>query len=224
MRALKLRFVVPALLLLLGVALAAQGPTPAVVQQAIRALLAGPATITGTWTCTGTCTGFSSGGTSVSSITGTSNQIIASASTGAVTLSTPQSIGTASTPQFARIGLGAAADAAAVGKFTGQYFSPLVSDGNSSTAITLNWNSGNEHTFTLTGNATVTLSNPVDGGRYVILIATGSGSFAVTWPMAVLWPGGVAPTITTAGSKVDLVTLIYNGTTLKYYGAFNQNY
>lgn len=37
----------------------------------------------------------------VSSITGTANQVIASASTGAVTLSTPQNIATSSTPTFA---------------------------------------------------------------------------------------------------------------------------
>lgn len=39
-------------------------------------------------------------GTGVTSITGTANQVIASASTGAVTLSTPQDIGTTSTPTF----------------------------------------------------------------------------------------------------------------------------
>jgi hypothetical protein len=44
--------------------------------------------------------------TGVSSITGTSNQVIASASTGAVTLSLPQSIATSSTPQFTSLGLG----------------------------------------------------------------------------------------------------------------------
>jgi len=42
----------------------------------------------------------------VSSITGTSNQVIASASTGAVTLSTPQSIGTSSSPTFASLAFG----------------------------------------------------------------------------------------------------------------------
>lgn len=46
--------------------------------------------------------------TGVSSITGTTNQVVASASTGAVTLSLPQSIATSSTPQFARLGLGVA--------------------------------------------------------------------------------------------------------------------
>ena len=41
----------------------------------------------------------------VTSITGTANQVVASASTGAVTLSLPQSIATTSTPQFKRLRL-----------------------------------------------------------------------------------------------------------------------
>ena len=45
----------------------------------------------------------------VTSITGTANQVIASASTGAVTLSTPQDIGTASSVQFGSFGVGTAA-------------------------------------------------------------------------------------------------------------------
>lgn len=43
--------------------------------------------------------------TGVSSITGTANQIIASASTGAITLSTPQDIGTGSKPTFTGLSL-----------------------------------------------------------------------------------------------------------------------
>jgi len=45
-------------------------------------------------------------GVGVTSITGTANQVIASASTGAVTLSTPQNIATASNVQFGTIGIG----------------------------------------------------------------------------------------------------------------------
>lgn len=45
----------------------------------------------------------------VTSITGTANQITASASTGGVTLSTPQSIGTTSSVQFGSLGVGTAA-------------------------------------------------------------------------------------------------------------------
>lgn len=49
-------------------------------------------------------------GSYVTSITGTANQVIASASTGAVTLSLPQSIATSSSPQFATLELGNATD------------------------------------------------------------------------------------------------------------------
>lgn len=60
-----------------------------------------------------TATGFSGSGANltsvVNSITGTSNQITASASTGAVTLSLPQSIATGSSVQFGSFGVGTAA-------------------------------------------------------------------------------------------------------------------
>jgi len=60
-----------------------------------------------------TATGFSGSGASltsvVNSITGTSNQVVASASTGSVTLSLPQSIATGSSVQFGSFGVGTAA-------------------------------------------------------------------------------------------------------------------
>ena len=45
----------------------------------------------------------------VTALSGTTNQVIVSSSTGAVTLSTPQNIGTTSSPQFFSIGLGSGA-------------------------------------------------------------------------------------------------------------------
>ena len=51
-------------------------------------------------TVSGTCTGCGGGGGGVTSISGTANEIIASASTGAITLSTPQPIGTSSAVTF----------------------------------------------------------------------------------------------------------------------------
>lgn len=50
----------------------------------------------------------------VSSITGTANQVIASASSGAVTLSTPQDIGTTSVVQHGKIGIGSAVATSAI--------------------------------------------------------------------------------------------------------------
>src|SRR5205085_7241231 len=55
--------------------------------------------------------GNSSGNTlAKATLTGTSNQVVVTNGGGTITLSTPQSIATSSTPQFARMGLGAAAD------------------------------------------------------------------------------------------------------------------
>lgn len=134
------------------------------------------------------------------------------------------SLGTAGTPQFARVGFGSAADATAVATFTGEYFSPLVADGNSGTTKTLDLSQGNEHFLTLTGNVTLTVTNPVDGGRYVFVLATGAGSFTVTWPGTFKWSGGSAPTITVTASKTDVCTAIYVASVTTYYAACNQNF
>jgi hypothetical protein len=61
---------------------------------------------TGSGPYTGAITITNSG---VTSLTGTSNQVSVSASTGSVTLSTPQSIGTGSSVQFGSFGVGTAA-------------------------------------------------------------------------------------------------------------------
>lgn len=167
----------------------------------------GTITSTGTLACA-TCVTSAASLTSGQLVLGGGGQASATSTTGVV--------------QAARLGLGTAADASYVLKMAGSYYSALVADGNSGTAQTIDWSAGNEHSSTLTGNVTYTFSNPVTGGRYVLLINTGAGSFTATWPAAVKWPGGTAPTITTTASKVDLVTFIYDGT--NYYGSFNQNY
>jgi hypothetical protein len=72
-------------------------------------ILTSSPTLNYVWTCTNASLGTGSWQaipTQVSSITGTANQVIASASTGAVTLSLPQSIATSSTPQFGGLSLG----------------------------------------------------------------------------------------------------------------------
>lgn len=94
--------------------------------------------------------------------------------------------------------------------------------GNSGTTKTLDLNNGPAQLLTLTGNVTLTISNQQAGGAYLIRLATGTGSFTVTWPVAVKWPNATAPTITTAASKVDLINLYSDGTT--FYGSYSQNY
>jgi hypothetical protein len=159
-------------------------------------------------------------------LTSTSNQITVTdgGAGAAVTLSTPQDLATSSTPQFARVGFGAAADASAVALFNGLYTNDeTVDDGNSGTADTIDWATGNVHHSTLTGNVTYTFSNPKDSAGLVLFLNTGAGSFTVTWPAAVKWFGGSAPTITTTADKVDVVVCRYLTLTTSYYCGVSQN-
>ncbi len=116
-----------------------------------------------------------------------------------------------------RLGLGTAADASAKMKAAGQYFSAIYDNGNGGASKTINWDNGNVQKLTLnSATCTLTLSNPKSGGRYLlVLVQDGTGGRAVSWP------GGSAPTLSGA-NKVDVITLVYDGT--NYYGGSSLNY
>lgn len=160
----------------------------------------------------------------LAAITGTANQIIVTNGAGTITLSAPQSIGTASTPQFARLGLGTGAGATAVVKTTGIFDTGYFDNGNSGTAKTLDWTSGMAQKLTLTGNCTLTINNPTAAGTMftLVLIQDGTGSRTVTWPGTITWKGGAAPTLTTTNSKADIIHLLWNGSA--YYGYSDLNF
>ena len=88
----------------------------------------------------------------------------------------------------------------------------------SGATLTVDLADGNVHDVTLTDNCTFTFSGTVASracGFTLILRQDGTGSRTVTWPAAVDWPGGTAPTLSTAASAVDLLTFLTvdNGTT-----------
>lgn len=153
-------------------------------------------------------------GYTLATLTGTANQITVTNGAGTITLSTPQSIATASTPQFARLGLGTGAGATAVITTTGQFNVGLFDDGSCGAADTVDWNSGMVHKSTLTAaTCTYTFSNPISGTWYTLeVIQDGSGSRLVTWPGTVIWEGGSAPTLSTTPSQKDLCYFWYDGT------------
>lgn len=72
--------------------------------------------------------------------------------------------------------------------------------------------------ITLSEDCTFTISNPPDPltvGELVVVIRQGIGApFTVTWPASVQWddgdglPGGAAPTLNTAASAQDVITLV----------------
>lgn len=114
-------------------------------------------------------------------------------------------------------------DAAITSNLTveGQYASTrhAITDGVDPVA---DWNNGNVQTITVQANRTFTFSNPKSGGRYLLFITQGSGgSKLITWP-TIKWRGGTAPTLTTAAGKIDIITLVYDGSS--YYGDASLNY
>lgn len=60
------------------------------------------------------------------------------------------------------------------------------------------------HRVTLTANCTLTFPAAGAGKSFSLeLVQDGTGSRTVTWPGNVLWPGGSAPTLSTAAGSVD---------------------
>lgn len=96
---------------------------------------------------------------------------------------------------------------------TGQAWSAMPADNApSGTTETIDWNDGNGQTLDLgsaSGNVTLTFSNPHAGASYVLKVTQGVTPRTVTWPVAVKWPGGVAPTLTAVNGAKDLCAFFY---------------
>lgn len=104
--------------------------------------------------------------------------------------------------------------------------SRLSSDFQSVTAVTsttIDWANGYNVKLAMNTNiTTLTLNNPREGERYfLILTQDATGSRTISWPAAVKWPGGTAPTLGGA-NVIDVVALMYDGT--NYLGEFANSY
>ena len=67
----------------------------------------------------------------------------------------------------------------------------------SGTTVTINLRDGDNFTHTLSGNTTYTFSNPAASGKtsaFTLKVTQDSTARTITWPTAVKWPGGTAPT------------------------------
>ena len=103
------------------------------------------------------------------------------------------------------------------------YFDTEVDDGNSSTADTIDWRTGNKHKSTMTGNCTYTFTAPGGPTNLILkLVQDATGSRTATWPASVKWSAGTAPTLTTTASAIDIVTCYYDGT--NYFCAFGGDF
>jgi hypothetical protein len=80
--------------------------------------------------------------------------------------------------------------------------------GSGSGTRDINLQIGNYISATVAGATTFTFSNPLASPNACgfVLELTNGGSATVTWPTAVRWPGGTAPTLTTSG--VDVLVFV----------------
>ena len=95
--------------------------------------------------------------------------------------------------------------------------------GATSASEAIDLEAGNVVTATLSvATTTFTFSNPIasdDCSSFtLILTQDGSGSRAVTWPGAVDWAGGTAPTLTTTAAGKDIFTFLTVDAGTTWYG------
>jgi len=80
---------------------------------------------------------------------------------------------------------------------------------------TLDCITGNYFTRTITGNETITFTNPPSTGSAfgLVLVLTNGGSATVTWGSSPKWPSGTAPTLTASGTDILVFVTNDGGTT-----------
>jgi len=94
---------------------------------------------------------------------------------------------------------------------------------SSSNATTVDCETGNAFSHTLTENTTFTFSNPPASGTAfsfsleLIQDASASG-FTVTWPTSVDWPSATAPTLTATASAKDVFVFYTRDGGTTWYG------
>jgi hypothetical protein len=90
--------------------------------------------------------------------------------------------------------------------------------GNTGTAATINFESANFFSATSTAATTWAFTNPVASGDFggFVLELNNGGAYTQTWPAAVDWPAGAAPTLTASGKDL-LVFVTRDGGTI-YHG------
>jgi hypothetical protein len=81
--------------------------------------------------------------------------------------------------------------------------------------VTINLNSGTYFYGTVTGATTFAVSNSASSGKVssFTLELTNGGSQTLTWMSGIKWPGGTAPSLTSAGVDMLVCSTRDNGTT-----------
>ena len=68
----------------------------------------------------------------------------------------------------------------------------------------------------MTGIVTISFTNVPSADSFIVGVLiklTNGGAYAVTWPAAVKWAGGTAPTLTASGTDLIALVTFDDGTT-----------
>lgn len=98
---------------------------------------------------------------------------------------------------------------------TGYVESTVFANGNSGTSFALNLDNGPLQSITISGAVAITQTTPTNPGKYTIVI-TQDGSGHIYSLAGIKWVGGSPPAYSTAASKIDAISLIWDGT--NFYG------
>lgn len=103
------------------------------------------------------------------------------------------------------------------------FFDVEFDNGNVMGTKTIDLTKKNKQKVLLTGNATLTFTNP-GGPSSIILrvVQDATGNRVITWPSSVKWVQGVIPTLSTGGNSIDIVAFYFDGT--DYYGNISHNF
>lgn len=88
-------------------------------------------------------------------------------------------------------------------------------------ASDVNWELGNMHQKTTSGNTTFTFSN-IRAGQVIVVRVQNGGTHTAAWPASVKWAGGTEPTFTSGAGKVDVFTFVAWSTT-EVFGSVQQD-
>ena len=89
-------------------------------------------------------------------------------------------------------------------------------------ALDIDCSAGNYFTKAISGNSTFTFSNAPAARAYSFTLELTHASGAVTWPTAVQWPGGMAPTLT--AGKTSLLMFVTDDGGTRWRGAALMDY
>jgi hypothetical protein len=101
------------------------------------------------------------------------------------------------------------------------YFDAELAAGTCTVSAGIDWDAGNKYRVILAGAAVdVKFSAPPGVTNLTLVIEQdGAGSRAASWPAAVKWPGGLAPTLSTTANAIDIASFYYDGSS--YFGQYS---